>query len=200
MAVTRIAIVDDEHMVGEGIAMVLSRFDDLELVQRFQHGNDLLACLDRGTAVDVLLLDVRMRDMDGIVVLSEVRKRHPQVRVLFVTSVEDPVMLAQGLKLGASGWINKHASPDELHRAIVTVGKGAEWLPRKDLSAVTAFTPRELEIIRALAAGHDNSTIAEELSLSVGTVKNYVSLIYEKLDVSHRGEAIARIRAMGLEA
>ena len=196
----RLAIVDDQQIVRNGLELIIRGFDDAEVVFSSDDGMALMRALDDGLPLDLLLLDVRMRGMDGLAVLGELKKHHPGLPVLFLTSVEDPILLGQGIKLGARGWLSKHCDPSELDSAISAVTAGHTWLPKQQSTALDLFTRRELEIARALVAGHSNAEIAAHLSLGLGTVKNYVSMIYEKLDVSHRGQAIARLRDLGIGA
>ncbi|MDF1780982.1 MAG: response regulator transcription factor [Alcanivoracaceae bacterium] len=197
---TRIAIIDDQKIVREGLALIIKNFGDMNVAFNSDDGNKLIHSLNDGMQLDVVLLDVRMRGMDGIAVMVRLKETHPTLPVLFLTSVEDPILLEQGMGLGARGWLSKHCSADELKNAIIAVGNGRYWRPQRSHTALEMFTARELQIVRALAAGRSNTEIADHLALSNGTVKNYVSIIYEKLSVSHRGQAIARLRDLGLDA
>ena len=158
---------------------------------------------------DVVVLDIRMPEMDGLEAARVIRSRWPKMKVLILTTFNDDQYAMEALKSGASGYMLKEAEPEALIRSIRSCLTGgislqedvaAKVIPKlleekKELSVDESITPRELSIIRLIGVGRSNREIADELGLSVGTVKNHVSQIMDKLDLRDRTQlAIYAIR------
>ena len=167
---------------------------------------------------DVVLLDVRMPVMDGVAAARAIAARHPDVRVIFLTTFDDDEYVFEGLRAGARGYLLKDVSSEELARAVRAVAAGqaliqpsiaskvvaefARLAPRpaqaERIALPAALTEREMDVLRALAAGLSNREIAERLVITEGTVKNHVSSMLGKLEVRDRTQAVLRAQQLGL--
>lgn len=192
----KISIVDDHAMVRDGLSALIQQHSDIEIACVFTDGRELIQALP--LSVDVILLDIRMKDMNGIAVISHLADNHllSSHPCLMLTYLDEPVLIEQGMSLGARGYLNKDADIHELLLAINTIAEGRRYChtpnPKEGL-----FTPRELSIIRCLDQGLNNDQIAEKLHLSLGTVKNYNTSIYAKLNVKQRPAAMTALKQLG---
>lgn len=201
-----VLLVDDQELIREGLNRILSSEDDLSVVCEAGDGAEALDLLDTHD-VDVVVMDIRMRGMDGIEATRQVRQRNgPPVLVL--TTFDDDEILWGAIDAGAAGFILKEASAGDLIRATRTVAKGGSWLdpvvtPRvlahhrqhvlpvaRRATAADELTDRENEVLRAMARGLSNAEIAEELIVGLATVKSHVGSIFMKLEVRDRAGAI----------
>ena len=211
--IARLVIVDDHEVARAGLRSMLEREPDLEVVGEAVTGREAIA-LCRQLEPDVVLLDVRMPDVDGLSATQVIKARSPRTSVIVVTMHDNPDYLFEALKAGASGYILKDASQRELVRAVRQViagetlprpGRTAELLrrlARKPRPAVAqpaaGLTPRELEVLELVTLGLTNREIAGTLSCSPGTVKVHVEHIIAKLEVSDRTQAAVRAVELGL--
>jgi DNA-binding NarL/FixJ family response regulator len=197
----RVAIADDHPLVRSGLARELEQHSGLHLVDQATNGDDALKmCLTHQP--DVLVLDIGMPGMKTIPLLRELNTALPSLRIIILTAHSDVEYIISTLQAGAHGFILKEEDPSLIIEGIRTVMRGSIWLSREvnriyrsqvdDASAVTfnVLSDREIEVLTAVAEGKPNTRIADELALSEGTVKNYVSTIYDKLQVNSRSEAI----------
>lgn len=192
----RILVVDDQELVRRGIVALLGFEPDLAVVAQAGDGE---ACLEllRQQAVDVVLMDIRMPRLNGLEALRRLRAEGIAVPVVLLTTFDEPLTLAQGRAAGAQACLLKDIDQEGLVSAIRTVAAGGVVeAARSEPSAL--FTRRELAVIRELCAGKQNKEIAQALQLSAGTVRNYVSLILEKLEVRDRTQAILKLKSLGL--
>ncbi|HYU18475.1 MAG TPA: response regulator transcription factor [Chloroflexota bacterium] len=211
--IARLVIVDDHEVARAGLRSMLEREPDLEVVGEAVTGREAIA-LCRQLEPDVVLMDVRMPDVDGLSATQVIKARSPRTSVIVVTMHDNPDYLFEALKAGASGYILKDASQRELVRAVRQViagetlprpGRTAELLrrlARKPRPAVAqpaaGLTPRELEVLELVTLGLTNREIAGTLSCSPGTVKVHVEHIIAKLEVSDRTQAAVRAVELGL--
>jgi DNA-binding NarL/FixJ family response regulator len=203
----RVLLVDDHAVVLEGLVMVLSRFDDLELVGTASGGAEGVT---RAAELqpDVVLLDLSMPDVDGAEATRRIRADHPQIRFLALTAFLEHRLVTEVFEAGATGYLLKSASGDELAAAIRTVASGGTILATGVFSLLASppdtighdLTPRELDVLEHLANGLSNKHIATELGLSAGTVRIHVSNILAKLQVENRTAAAMLARDRGLAA
>ncbi len=196
----RVAIADDHAIVREGLRTLLSDQPDIELIGEAVDGEDAVSLVARETP-DIVLMDVAMPELDGIAAADRIGKAGLPTRVVLLTSaIGDDLRLQEALDAGVMGYLLKDVSRDELTRAIRSAHGGApafhpsvqkqllrratgERLAHEDL------TPRELDILKEIAAGKSNKSIACELGLTEGTVKGYVSTVLSKLGVNDRTQA-----------
>lgn len=198
--IIRVLLADDHPMVLVGISGMLDAFNDLELVGNATNGNEAIS-LCKKLQPDVILMDIMMPNCDGIEATRTVRSTFPGVKVLALSSFDDPRAIDDALEAGASGYMRKNVGAHELANAIrATHRTAAPLVPAQYDSLIDSsklpsigqdLTPREHEVLFHLALGLNNAEIAEELVVSPFTVKNHVSNILAKLNASSRTEAAA---------
>jgi len=210
----RVAVVDDQTLVREGIRSLLALADDVEVVGDAEDGDAALVLLDR-VDVDVLLLDLRMPRRDGIATLEALAERDRAPATLVLTTFDDDELVLRALRAGAHGYLLKDVTLEQLVGAIRTLADGGTLLQPaltdRLLRAVTGrartvegfdrpdpLTQRELDVLGLVAAGYSNREIADALYLAVGTVKNHVSSVLLKLGVRDRTRAVLRALDLGL--
>jgi DNA-binding NarL/FixJ family response regulator len=200
--VIRVAIVDDQPLFTDGLGRMIGAQPETEVVGTAHDGESgVKMCLE--LKPDVVLMDISMPVMNGVEATRKLRDLLPTARVLILTVHADDVHVFQGIKAGATGYLLKDCTPDDLSRAIRTVYAGdtimAPEIARKMLlafeeadeePAAPQLTDRELQIITSLARGNGNKQIARGLSISEKTVRNHVSNIYKKLHVYDRTQAV----------
>ncbi len=211
---TRVAIVDDQTLVRQGIRSLLALSNEINVVAEAGDGDEALAALDAHD-IDVLLLDLRMPRRDGIATLEALRERGNHIPVLVLTTFDDDELALRALRAGARGYLLKDVTLDQLVGAIRTVAAGGTLLQpaltERMLRAVSErttettgirgpdrLTDRELDTLRLVAAGYSNREIASALHLAPGTVKNHVSNVLLKLGVRDRTRAVLRALDLGL--
>src|SRR5215469_15850563 len=194
-----VLIADDHPVVRQGLAVLLEVQDDIKLVGEAGTGPEAVR-LTRQHAPDVLLLDLKLPELDGLGVLSQLRAQQASTRVLVLTSAAGPGTPALALQAGAAGFLYKDVDPDALVRAIRSVHDGHTVLAQEAAGLVTArpaghargigaLTGRERDVLDLLAAGHSNREIARTLHVSEKTVKTHVSAVLAKLGVADRTQA-----------
>jgi DNA-binding NarL/FixJ family response regulator len=191
----KVLLADDHRLMLAGIKRALEAADDIEIVGEAYSGSQVLPLVSR-TNPDVVLLDLRMPEMDGLACLELIRKRHPEVKVVVLSVFSDSEHIETALKRGACGYIVKTVNPIDLPSAIRQVVEGAVYhalgLPEVDESAsarAAGLTEREIAILKAVARGLSNQAIGKELWVTEQTVKFHLTNIYRKLGVANRTEA-----------
>lgn len=211
----RILIADDQVLLREGVAALLGMFPDLEIVGKASGGHEAIEMAER-LQPDVVLMDVRMPDMNGIAATHRIRERFPHIRMLILTTFDNDEYVFEALKSGAAGYLLKDADPERLVAAIRSVYAGQSILDplvtnnvirrMVHLSDTESWEPilterltdREREVVTMMAAGAGNAEIAAQLTLAEGTVKNYVSQIIAKLNARDRAHAVRLAVEWGL--
>ena len=210
----RVAIVENETLVREGLRRVLELDTGLRVDGEARDGAEALDLLRRNRP-DVALLDVRMPRMDGIAVLRELGADEEPTRCLVLTTFDDADAFLAAVRAGAKGYLLKDASPQELGEAIRAVAAGETWFKPavsdavlRGLTAVkpsagddgvaAELTARELEVLRLLAGGYSNREIGTALGVAERTVKNHVASILGKLWVRDRTRAVLKALSLGL--
>ena len=201
----RVLICDDQTVVREGLAAILSTDPEIEVVGLASDGAEALDMVSQ-TGPDVVLMDLQMPIMNGVQATQRLRRDHPDLYVLVLTTYAQDQWVLDAVRAGATGYLLKDTRRDELVAAIKGTVEGRSYLDpavagavlqaaaspppaRQAESLVEPFTEREQEILDLLAQGKSNPEIASRLHLARGTVRNYVSVIFQKLGVSDRTEA-----------
>jgi DNA-binding NarL/FixJ family response regulator len=211
----RVVVVDDQTLVRQGISGLLALSDEIEVCGEGTNGDDALDLVAAG-GFDVMLLDLRMPGRDGISVLRTLQERRQQLPVLVLTTFDDGALALQALTAGARGYLLKAVGLDQLVAGIKALAVGGTFLQpgltdrlveaagERDKPGVGGIekpeplTPREVEVLRLVAAGYDNGEISEVLHLARGTVKNHLSAVFFKLGVHDRTRAVLRALDLGL--
>jgi len=201
---TRVMLVDDHELVRQGIAAMLTGAGDVQVVAVARTGREALE-VARRELPDVVLMDVRMPDMDGLEATRKLKEERPRTAVVMLTMHDNPAYLRDAVRAGAAGYLLKDVSKDELVDAIRQVATGGAFIESQMLKGMLSemkpsagampspaaknLTKREREILAFVAEGMSNREIAEKLVLSPETVKSHVAAILEKLNVSDRTQA-----------
>ena len=209
----RIAIVDDQALVRSGFRMILEAQQDFDVVGEAENGRDAVDVV-LASSIDVVLMDVRMPELDGIEATARIIREKPDTRVLILTTFDLDEYVARALRAGASGFLLKDVRPAQLVEAIRVVAGGdallAPTITRRLLDRFAAsldagpspdlagLTERELEILRLVAEGLSNAEIADRLFLGESTVKTHVSAVLRKLGVRDRVQAVIAAYDAGL--
>ena len=204
----RVAVVDDQELFRRGLVMLLGAEDDIEVVGEASDGEGAADIAGR-TAPDVMLLDVRMPKLSGIEACALIKEQAPAVKIIMLTASDEEADLYDAIKAGASGYLLKEISIDEVADAIRSVWQGQSRIsPSMASKLLTEFaamskraderqqlpaprlTEREMGVLKLVAQGLNNRDIAKELFISENTVKNHIRNILEKLHLHSRMEAV----------
>jgi len=210
--VIRVVVADDQRAVREGLALLVGAIDDIEVVGEAGNGVEAVQ-LARELRPDVVLMDLRMPELDGAAATRELRESGSQTRVLVLTTYADDASLFPALQAGASGYLTKDASAEEIERAIRAVAAGETHLDaavqgrlvaaaldaaKRPVALPDDLTAREVEVLRLIAAGRSNGEIAAELVVSAATVKTHVNHIFQKTGARDRAQAVRYAYEHGL--
>lgn len=207
----KILVVDDHTLVRQGLAALLR---DQGAATEVVHAGDVaqaLAVVATRADLDAVLLDLRMPGADGFAAIGEIGRRRPELPVLILSSSEDPEDVREALRRGALGYVPKSASPEVLLTAVRMVMAGEIYVPSQMLQAgetpprgrpergpLLELTPRQSEVLEALARGLSNKEIGRKFNLSEKTVKAHVGAIFRTLAVTNRTQAAHAAQAAGL--
>ncbi len=207
-------VVDDHPLVREGVASLMARVGDIDIVADASTGEDAISLVDI-LQPDVILMDLDMPGIGGIEAIRTISLRHPEIGIIVLTMLDDDDSVFAAVKAGARGYILKDAERGSLLRAIRSVAQGEALLGGVIATRVLAhlttppsaptpdpdiqqLTPREVEILTLIARGCRNAELAERLFISQRTVGNHISNIFRKLHINDRSQAIIRARDAGL--
>jgi DNA-binding NarL/FixJ family response regulator len=196
MSTIRVILAEDHALMRDAVKLVFDEVEDIELVGEVANGNDLLPLMQQ-VAADFVLLDVHLPGIDGLGVLETVAERHPRVKVVMLSAVDDPQVIESAFRRGASGYILKSVNPHDLPAAIRQIAEGTviHLSTGAHDGAAPATRPgglstKELAVLAELSHGHTNKQIAVNLWLSEQTVKFHLRKIYRKLGIKSRTEAL----------
>ncbi len=200
----RILLVDDQHIIRQGLKSLLESNADMQVIGEAENGQRAIEQIP-ALQPDIVLMDIRMPIMDGVAATGAIAQQYPNTKVLVLTTFDDDEYVSQAMRLGAKGYLLKDTEPDELALAIRSIHKGHTQLgpglfekaimtpPPAPVAAsppeLAQLTPRELEVLRLIASGANNREIAQALFLSENTVKNYVTNILSRLNLRDRTQA-----------
>jgi DNA-binding NarL/FixJ family response regulator len=206
--VIRVVIADDHHLVRAGLAQLLADEQDIDVVGMAAGGREAVA-LATQNAVDVVLMDLSMPDLDGIAATRQILAHSPSTRVVVLTSFSERNRVLDALDAGAIGYLLKDTEPEELTRGIRAAARGESPLApkaaqqliasRRTAAPVDQLTEREREILSLLARGHPNKVIAQRLQIAENTVKNHVTRIFQTLGVTDRTQAALWAQRHGVD-
>jgi DNA-binding NarL/FixJ family response regulator len=204
----RILVVDDHEVVRRGLQSIIGACSDLQVVGTAASGEEALT-LAKSAEPDLVLLDLQLPGMHGLEVINELAKANERCpKVVVLTVHDDDEIVLRAVKAGASGYVLKDASADELVGVIRHVAQGGRHFDEVVVKAFLSdeqralerqlLTPHELEVLRMVAAGATNREVAEQLFVSADTVKSHLETIYRKLEVTDRAQAVAVAMRKGL--
>lgn len=216
MSRIRILLVDDQTLFREGLRTLLSVQPDFEIVGEAADGEEALLQAARHRP-QVILMDLRMPVLDGVAATRRLHTTHPECRVIVLTTFEEDEAVFEALRAGALGYLLKDAPTESLFQAIRAAARGESFLqPSVAAKLVAEFarlsrqssarpagladplSEREIEVLRLLSSGASNKEIASQLYIAEGTVKNHITSILAKLEVSDRTQAALKARELGL--
>ena len=203
--VISVAIVEDVRGTRENLVELLNRAPGLRCVGASSSGEDAVRDLP-ALAPDVVLMDINLPGMSGVQCTAQLKSRLPQMQILMLTAYENSDLIFESLRSGANGYLMKNTEPDEIIHAIEQVHAGGSPMSmqiarkvvshfqeiKKPSAEFEQLTPREKEILSLLAKGFLYKEIADQLQISLHTVRGHVHLVYEKLHVQSRSEAIIK--------
>ena len=196
----RLLLVDDQDIFRQGLATLLSIEEDLEVIAQANNGNSAIALAEK-LQPDVILMDIQMPICNGVTATREICRRYPWMRILVLTTFDDDEYIGQSLQAGAKGYLLKRKPAEEMAMAIRAVNHGyAQLSPEVAPKVFAQIKPidsantrlidilsfRELEVLQLVGHGQNNREISTTLHLSIGTVKNYISQILQKLELRDR--------------
>lgn len=200
MSKIRIIIADDEKLIRQGLKIILESYGDIEVVAEATDGNEALEQIRRNSA-DLILMDIRMPDCDGVQATRNIRREFSQVKILILTTFSDTEHIQEAMKFGASGYLLKDSDHDVIYEGIKASVKGNVVIHPKVASAILSdrgpkvnvrvidqydLNEKDLELIGLVAGGYSNREISEKLFLSEGTIKNQISALLARLDLRDR--------------
>jgi two-component system NarL family response regulator len=199
----RVILADDHPVVRDGLAAIVNQQKDMRVVAEADDG-DIAIALYEEHRPDVMVLDLRMPNRDGLSVVEEVLEKHPKARLLIMTTYDGDEDIFKALSRGAKGYILKDAPRQEILAAIRAVAvdqpytSGAIASKALQRMARPSLTQRELEVLQQLGEGRSNKDIGRRLQISEGTAKTHVKAILTKLDAISRTEAVSVAHKRGL--
>jgi DNA-binding NarL/FixJ family response regulator len=214
MAAIKIMIVDDHTVVRDGLVAMLGREENFVVVGEAPNGKE---AVDRARDLrpDIVLMDLRMPEMDGVEAMRQIGAEDPDVKFIVLTTFDTDEYIFDAIEAGARGYLLKDASRDDLFKAVRAVHRGesliepgvaAKVLSRfaqlsrqgSDSGSSDGLSGREIEVLQLMAKGAANKSIAGTLNISESTVKTHVANIFQKLDVNHRTEAVTQALQRGI--
>ncbi len=209
-----IMIVDDQSLFRDGLKTVLDLEKNINVIAAAANGKEALLSLNSSLLPDLVLLDIRMPEMDGVETVKQIKQIYPEIKVLMLTTFNDEEYVIEALASGANGFVLKDIEIEKLVEAIddaingkmvlppSVAAKLAEGLhkiiPQKPSPVLAELSDREKEIATMLTQGFSNKQIAMALFISEGTVRNYISTIYSKIGVNDRTNAVLLLKNQGL--
>lgn len=201
MSANRLVIVDDHPIVIQGLSALLQGEDDLHIAGTFTSGNAFLTFLKEKPQVDIVLLDITLPDINGVEVCKEIKRLSPETKVLIISNHSERSIIMQMLQQGASGYLLKNASSEELVRCVHDVLAGRIALSaevtaimtrplQNELKDVPHLTKREIQVLGMIAEGRTSASIAEELCVSQFTVETHRRNLMQKFDANNTAALI----------
>jgi NarL family two-component system response regulator YdfI len=205
----RVLITDDHLIVREGLRLILETVEGIEIAGEAADGVECLALVPE-CKPDVILMDLQMPRMDGITAIDHLRREHPEIAIVILTTYNEDDLMIRGLQAGARGYLLKDTSREVLLHTIQAAAQGETLLKPEILARVLSARPtsappvdsmlteRELEVLQSAARGERNKEIAYKLGITERTVKAHLASIYQKFNVDSRAAAVAVAAQKGL--
>lgn len=209
----RAVIVEDQEILRKSLKIVIESISDIQIIGSAENGEAAITLCEQENP-DIVLMDIQMPVMDGVMATEEIKKRWPHIKVIILTTFQDVTHVLNALNAGAEGYMLKAVDPEFLVQGIKMVYHGGSLIPQQlarevfshihtsnseeddkndsNLNNPYDLNGQELKVLKYLTQGLSNKDISERMYLSVGTVKNYISNIYSKLNVSNRSSAIMK--------
>lgn len=201
-----VLITDDDPFIRESLKLILELDPHISVIGTCTNGEEALQVIAQGSKIDVVLMDIRMPHCDGVQGTLRIKQAYPDIQVLILTTFDDDEFIIKALRYGASGYLLKNIPPDQIIHGIKTVHQGSLLIHPEIAKKLTGFigapspspkqpvkslsdyklTPTEQTVVQKIAGGLSNKEIAQELFLSEGTVKNYITEILSKLNLRDR--------------
>ena len=218
MSPIKLIIADDHKLFREGLKALLSVTEDIEIIGEAEDGETVLKkCKE--LQPDIVLMDINMPGLNGIQATQSILEKHPQTGIIMLTMLDDDASVFNAMRAGARGYLLKGADPQEVLSVVRAVSEGQalfgpaiatrlmNFFKELSLKPVATqgranfpeLTERELEVLRLISKGLNNSEIAQNLVLSPKTVRNHITNIFSKLQVADRAQAIVRAREEGVQ-
>jgi DNA-binding NarL/FixJ family response regulator len=191
----RILVVDDHSLLREGIVSLVEKQADMQIVAEASNGEEALQLFEQHLP-DITLMDFRLPGMDGVEAMSAIVGKHPEAKIIMLTSFSGDTQIARALRAGARGYLLKDLLRKELIEAIRTVQAGRKRIPPEIAAQIaehasdTSLTRREIEVLQLIAAGNPNKLVADRLSVTEDTIKMHVKSILSKLGANDRTHAV----------
>lgn len=209
----KLVIADDDALIRESLKIILSYDREIEVVDTFENGKDLVDFLLENK-MHIALVDVRMPLINGVKATLEISQK-TETKVIILTTFDEDEYIREGIKNGAKGYLLKNTKPDKIIETIKLVNSGIaviqeeilnklcnnliSSISKKERADENIFTERELDVMKAVSEGLSNKEISKKLYISEGTVKNYITAILQKTNLTHRTQiAIYYIKKMGI--
>jgi DNA-binding NarL/FixJ family response regulator len=213
-----VVVADDQRVVREGLSMVLGLMPDVEILGSAADGEEALELVER-LRPRVVLMDLRMPRVDGVQATQQIAERHPETKVVVLTTYADDHTVIQALRAGACGFLTKDATSEQIRAALEAAARGEAaidpavqhhlvrsiartaplaWSPPDSSPLPDDLTPREAEVLALIAEGLSNAEIADRLTVSETTVKSHINHLYTKASVRDRAQAVAYAYRHGL--
>jgi DNA-binding NarL/FixJ family response regulator len=202
-ATIRVILVDDHPVVRFGLAAIIGLQPDMVVVAEAGSGEEACAICDK-RAADVVLMDLRLPGLSGMEAIRVIRKSHPKLRFIVLTTYDGDEDIHKALEAGAQAYLLKGMSHNELVNAIRTVHSGLKYIPASVSKSLAERPPhselsaREMEVLELIVKGHSNREIGEALGISEATVKWHVNIILSRLNVSDRTQATVAALQRGI--
>ncbi|MEC3977431.1 response regulator transcription factor [Amycolatopsis sp. H20-H5] len=210
--VLRVAIADDHPVVRDGLALLMDLLPDVEVAGVAATGAEIVALAD-AQRLDVVLMDLRMPQLSGVEAIKRIRARHPETQIVVLTTYADDEEIAEAFRAGAVSYLTKDADRKDIHQAVTAAARGQGLIspqirehlgrtaeqpgPAAD-EAPDGLTPREVEVLRLIAAGRSNGEIIELLHISEATIKTHINRVFTKTRVRDRAQAVRYAYRHGL--
>ncbi len=207
----KILIADDHPVVREGLSAMLSKEPDIQVVGEAENGTEAVNKA-RELQPDVVLMDLRMPELDGVEAMRQIRAKNPEMKFIVLTTYDNDEYIFKGIEAGARAYLLKDAPREELFKAIRAVNRGESLIEpavagkvldrfaelSREAQAPDVLSERELEVLNLMAKGTANKLIAATLNIGESTVKTHIQSIFQKLEVSDRTEAVTQAIKKGI--